>query len=300
MILIFGGNGQLGRELVRLGESTGVALVAVARAAADIADPAAVHAQLERCKPTLVVNAAAYTGVDAAESDPEAAARCNARGAAVIASVCTEVGIPLIHISSDYVFDGRKENAYVETDTVAPLGAYGRSKADGEAAVMNEAGRSVILRTAWLYGEFGSNFLKTILRLAQERDDLSVVSDQKGSPTSTRNLAEAILHIAPRVVADNGVAGLYHFAGSGVTTWHGLASRIVAAQGPLTNRWPKVIPISSADYPTVARRPRNSVLDCAKFAGVFGLEARPWDQEADVIAKAAVVAMQQIERANVA
>ncbi|MGB9366366.1 MAG: dTDP-4-dehydrorhamnose reductase [Xanthobacteraceae bacterium] len=286
MILLFGAGGQLGRELTRAGGARAVPLVALARAEADIADERVVRAAISRHTPSLVVNAAAYAKVDASESEIEAARLGNEIGPAVLAAACAVAGVPLIHISTDYVFDGSKDGAYVEDDPIAPISAYGRTKATGEQAVREAAPRHVILRTSWLYGEFGHNFLKTMLALAATRDELRVVSDQHGCPTSSADLAAAILSIAPYLAANEAVWGTYHYAGSGVTSWHGFAGRIVAAQAPLTGRTPRVTAILAKDFPTAARRPANSVLDCGKFARVFGFRGRPWTEETDRITRA--------------
>lgn len=286
MILLFGAGGQLGQEFFRAGTACAVPLVALSRAEADIADRAAVRGAFERHRPSLVVNAAAYTKVDAAESDTEAARRGNEIGPAILAEASAAVGVPLVHISTDYVFDGSKDGPYAEDDPIAPINAYGRTKAAGEQAVRGAAQRHMILRTSWVYGEFGQNFLKTMLKRAETNDELRVVADQRGCPTSTADLAAAILAIAPRLVANENVWGTYHYAGSGATTWHGFTSRIVAAQAPLTRRAPRVTPISASEFPTAARRPANSVLDCAKFARVFGFAGRPWAEETERIVQA--------------
>jgi dTDP-4-dehydrorhamnose reductase len=236
------------------------------------------------------VNAAAYTKVDLAETEVEAARQGNEIGPSRLGEACGAAAIPLVHLSTDYVFDGTKPTAYVETDPVAPAGSYARSKEAGERAVRRTAPRHVILRTSWLYGEFGHNFLKTVLRLAAAHDELRIVADQRGCPTSTLDLAEAILSIAPRLIAGDAVWGTYHFAGSGVTTWHGFASRIVAAQAPFTGRSPRVTPITTAEYPLPARRPANSELDCSLFAHAFGIRARPWTEESDRITRVLVSA----------
>ena len=290
MILLFGANGQLGQEMVRASAARKMPLVALSHAEADIADAAAVHDAIARHKPALVVNAAAYTKVDLAETDVEAARRGNETGPALLGEACAAANTPLVHISTDYVFDGTKPTAYAETDPVSPASSYGRSKAAGEHALRAAAPRHVILRTSWVYGEFGHNFLKTILRLAATRDELRIVADQRGSPTSTLDLAEAILSIAPRLFAGEDVWGTYHFTGSGVTTWHGFASRIVAAQAPFTGRAPRVTPITTAEYPLPARRPANSELDSSLFARIFGIRARPWTEETDRITRVLVEA----------
>jgi dTDP-4-dehydrorhamnose reductase len=292
VIVVFGGDGQLGRELARAAANRGVALSALPRGEADIADSAAVMATLSRHKPLMVVNAAAFTAVDLAESKIAEARRGNEIGPAVLAAACAGVGVPLVHISTDYVFDGAKAGAYVESDPVCPLNVYGRTKVAGEAAVREKLRQHVIVRTAWVYSEFGSNFLKTMLRLAATRDELRVVADQAGSPTSARTIAEAILRIAPRLYAGDDVYGTYHFTAAGATTWHGFASRIVAAAAPLTGRHPRVVAIATADYPTPARRPANSLLDCRHFAQTFGFAAPPWADEVDRTTREIVAAEQ--------
>lgn len=288
MILVFGGDGQLGRELSRGATERDLPLAALSRAQADIADAAQVAHALRRHAPTIVVNAAAYTHVDRAEDDHAAAFRANAEGPGVLAAACREADVPLVHVSTDYVFDGSKRDPYVETDPIAPVSAYGRSKAAGEAAVREAMPQHLILRTSWVYGEFGHNFLKTILRLARERDELRIVADQHGCPTSTRDLADAILSIAPRLRDADAPYGTYHFTGGGSTSWHGLAQRIVAVQSRYTNRHPAVIPIRTQDYPTRARRPLNSRLDCSRFATVFGFSPQPWPQECERVTEALV------------
>ena len=288
MILLFGAGGQLGRELTRASVARAVPLVGLARAEADIADAAAVRDAIGRHAPSLVVNAAAYTKVDAAESETEAARHSNELGPAVLAAASAAAGVPLVHISTDYVFDGSKDGAYLEDDPIGPISAYGQTKAAGEHAVREAARKHVILRTSWVYGELGQNFLRTMLRLAATHDELRVVSDQRGCPTSTADLAAAIVMIAPRLAANENVWGTYHYAGGGATTWHGFASRIVAAQAPLTGRTPRVTPIPTRDFPTPARRPANSVLDCTRFTRVFGFGGRPWTEEADRVTRAVI------------
>ena len=280
MIVVLGGAGLLGQELTRAAARRGVVLKAMPKAVLDITDPRSVNAALDQLKPTVVVNAAAYTKVDAAESDPHNAARHNAYGPRVIASACRAAGTPLIHVSTDYVFDGAKAGPYVETDPVCPLSVYGKTKASGEVAVRDEAPHHIILRTAWLFSAFGCNFLTTIVKLAQTRDDLRIVADRQGCPTSAQDVADAILRIVPRLNEAEAPWGTYHFAGSGNTSWHGFASHIVAVQAPLTKRMPSVTAISSSEFPTAAVRPLHSLLDSSRFAAAFGFRGRGWQEAA--------------------
>ena len=277
-ILIFGTGGQLGRELLDLCARRGVATLGATRAEADIADEPAVFAMVARAKPRLIVNAAAYTAVDKAEGDIEGAVRGNVRGPGVLAKAAHAAGVPIVHVSTDYVFDGSKASAYVESDPIAPLGVYGLTKAQGEQALREAAPHHVILRTAWVYGAHGANFLKTMLRLAKERDELRVVADQRGCPTHTADLAEAMLAADAAIAKGATPWGTFHFAGQGATTWHGFASEIVAQQATFTGRRPPVRPIATSDYPTPAKRPANSELDSTLFAETFGYRARPWHE----------------------
>lgn len=286
MILVFGGGGQLGQELTRAAALKKIPLAALPRSAADICDPGSIRHAVAAHRPRLVVNAAAYTNVDQAEDEPEAAKSGNTEGPANLAAACASAGIPLVHISTDYVFDGSKPGAYMESDPIAPLGAYGRSKAAGEAAVRQACASHIILRTAWVYGEFGRNFLKTILRLAGERDELRIVADQRGCPTSTRDLASAILAIAPRLTSGDAPWGTYHYCGAGITTWHGFAERIVDLQADFTQRRPNVTAISTQDYPTKATRPANSALDTSLFTRVFGIQPSHWTDETALVTRA--------------
>jgi dTDP-4-dehydrorhamnose reductase len=292
VILVFGGNGQLGRELARAAESRMIALQALSRTDADIADRVIIAAALQHWNPTLVVNAAAYTKVDRAEKDIENARLSNEIGPAVLAEGCAAAGVPLVHVSTDYVFDGSKQGAYLEADPACPINVYGRTKVAGEDAVRHALARHIILRTAWVYSEYGSNFLKTILRLAATRDELRIVADQYGSPTSAREIADAVLRIAPRLLRDGDVSGTYHFTSNGVTTWHGFAQLIVTTQAPLTGHHPQVTPIQTAEYPTPAKRPTNSHLDCSLFAQTFGFLGRHWAEEVEATTRAILASPQ--------
>lgn len=260
-------------------------LQAIPRSSVDIADRDAVQAALERAGTPLVVNAAAYTRVDDAEDHREQAIRGNVTGPETLAKACAEVGAALIHISSDYVFDGAKEGSYTEADPVAPIGFYGKTKAEGETAVGENLKQHVILRVSWLYSEFGNNFLKTMLRLAGQRDEIKVVADQRGCPTSTRDVVEAIAAAAHRLLDGEDVFGTYHFAGDGATTWHGFASAAVGKFVEITGKTVRVTAITTAEYPTRTKRPANSVLACEKFERVFGFRGRPWQAEVEEVAE---------------
>lgn len=284
-ILLFGAGGQLGRELTELAAARGRALTGLDRTGCDITDPRAVAAAVIATRPTLLVNAAAYTAVDRAEDEEEAAFAANATGPGVIAAAAARAGLPLLHLSTDYVFDGRLDRPYRANDPTAPLGVYGRSKLAGEAAVRQALDRHVILRTAWVYGRHGGNFLKTMLRLAGERDGLSVVDDQIGRPTATADLAQAVLAVADHVAAGDEPWGLYHFAGPQTVSWCGFARAIMAEWERRGARAIPVTAIGTADYPTKARRPANSALDSSLFGARFGYDAAPLrDRIAEAVA----------------
>jgi dTDP-4-dehydrorhamnose reductase len=275
-ILVFGAAGQLGREILKLAADRGIEAAGLTRFEADITDADAIARAVKAMTPQLIVNTAAYTAVDKAESESAAAEAINSEGAGTIARVAAAADVPLIHISTDYVFDGTKSGPYVETDPIAPLGVYGKTKANGEAKVRGAALKHVILRTAWVYGRFGNNFLKAIMRLARERDCLRVVADQHGCPTSTVDIAEAVLAVHRLILMGQPTWGTFHFAGFGATTWHGFAEMIVAAQAKTTGRAPPIEAITTADYPTPARRPANSELDSSRFVATFGYRAQAW------------------------
>jgi dTDP-4-dehydrorhamnose reductase len=285
-LLVTGRGGQVGHALDRIVWPAGWQVAAFDRAGLDITERAAVFVAIGRERPDLVVNAAAYTAVDRAESEAAAAWAGNAEGPANLAAACREAGIPLIHISTDYVFDGSKTGAYREDDPVNPLGVYGRSKEAGERAVRAALARHVILRTAWVYSAHGHNFARTMLRLAAgpqptgasggERPVLRVVADQQGAPTGAGDIAAAIASIARQLAAGNAAWGTYHFTGGGMTTWHGFAEAIFAEAAPWRGTPPIVEPITTEDYPTPARRPKNSALDCARIGVAFDIAPRPW------------------------
>jgi dTDP-4-dehydrorhamnose reductase len=273
-VLQFGASGQLARELLARAAGANLDIEALGRADVDLTDAAAVSEAVRNTQADLVINAAAYTAVDRAESEEALAFAVNAAAPEAMARACAERGLPLVYVSTDYVFDGEKAGAWIEDDTVCPINAYGRSKAAGEAAIAEAGARAMIVRTSWLFSPYGANFVKTMLKLARDRPRLSVVDDQHGRPTAVGDLADFILSTAPRLVdGDDCATGAFHFAGAGTVTWRGFAEVIVAmSSGPR----PAVDPIATADYPTPARRPRNSELDCGKIERVFGVRPRPW------------------------
>ena len=277
-VLLTGANGQVGWELSNRGGKHDFEILALDRSDLDITDPVSVSKQVNRAGVSLVVNAAGYTAVDQAESEPELAFAVNRDGSAYLASACRKAGIPLFHISTDYVFDGQKEGAYLVTDPVSPLSVYGKSKAAGEAEVKKYLKEHFILRTAWVYGVHGDNFVKTMLRLGHEREVVQVVSDQYGCPTYAADLAETILKIAARFLQGGQVQwGIYHYCSKGVTTWHGFAEEIFRLASKYASfKVERVEPISTSEYPTAAQRPTSSILDCSVLEGRFSIHPQPW------------------------
>lgn len=275
-LLVTGAGGQLGRELLRRGPKRGLVTIGRSRAELDITDPLAIERAIDTADADLVVNAAAYTAVDQAESDPERAHAVNELGPRRLAHACAARGLPLIHVSTDYVFDGAKSEGYVEDDPVAPLGVYGASKEAGERAIREELPAHVILRTAWVYSAHSRNFVLTMLQLAGKQDELRVVGDQRGSPTFAGELAEAILTIANRLDGSPALHGTFHFAGAGVTSWAGFAQGVMELCLPAGAKAPVIVPIATAEFPRPARRPANSVLLCGKLGRVYQIEPRPW------------------------
>lgn len=274
-ILVTGGTGQLARALGAAGAD---AVRVVGRPAFDFDRPETIVACVRATAPWLVVNTAAYTAVDAAEDDAEAAYRANRDGPGALARLCAASGVTLIHISTDYVFDGAKGAPYVETDPTAPTGVYGASKLAGEQEVLEAGGHAIVLRTSWVYAPGGKNFVRTMLRAGAERDRLRVVADQRGCPTTAADLAAAILAIAARLRDGwhDSDAGVFHAAGAGETTWHGLAVATFEEAARFGARVPLVEAITTAEFPTKAKRPANSRLDCAKLEAVFGVRLPAW------------------------
>lgn len=274
-ILVTGGAGQLATALVQEG---GDAVRRVGRPEFDFDRPETIEAVFHAAAPSLVVNGAAWTAVDAAEKEPEAAMRANRDGPDALARLCAAAGIPLIHVSTDYVFDGDKGAPYVETDLTNPTGVYGRTKRAGELAVLAACPQAIVLRTSWVYSATGKNFVRTMLGAAQKMDRLRVVGDQQGCPTAARDLAAAILAMSARLRDgwQEAYGGVFHAAGSGATTWHGLATAVFAAAAMYGHKTPVVEAIRTEEWPTPAKRPADSRLDCGKLARVFDVRQPEW------------------------
>jgi dTDP-4-dehydrorhamnose reductase len=281
-VLIVGNAGQVGVELQRSFAGFGE-IIGVDRESVDLADANQVRALVRRVDPAIILNAAAYTAVDRAESELELAHAINAEAPRIMAEEALRTDALLVHYSTDYVFDGAKQGPWTEQDTPAPLSVYGATKLDGEEAILQTGGRVLIFRTSWVYGPHGSNFLLTMLRLARQRDSLSIVSDQIGSPTTSIELARATHAVVSGVMAGQfgeteEWAGLYHMTCSGSTSWCGFAQAIFARAGKLLDgKVPVVTPITSAEYPTAAKRPQNSVLSNAKLEARFGVKLASWE-----------------------
>lgn len=286
-ILITGGAGQVGLELMRAGWPGQVRLHAPTRRQLDLGDARAVRDAFERTRFKAVINSGAYTAVDKAETEVASAFAANAMGPAILADVTREAGIPLIQVSTDYVFDGSGEQDYAESDPVGPLCVYGASKLAGEYAVRTGNPRSVVVRTAWVLSVHRANFLKTMLRLAADRPSLRVVDDQTGSPTSARDIAQALSQITLRMIADpQAPTGVYHFVNAGFTNWAGLAREVFARSAALGGASAEVEGIATSDYPTPARRPSNSRLSTFKITRDYDITPRPWqDAVGEIVAE---------------
>lgn len=277
-LLQFGTDGQLATELMRAAVRQNVPLRTITVAEANFERPEDVAAVVDAARDVdVVVNAAAYTAVDKAESQEELARTINATAVSAMAAACARKSLPLIHVSTDYVYDGTKASPYVETDPTNPVGAYGRTKLEGEDAIRAALPAHVILRTSWVYSSVGANFVKTMLRLGAERDVLNVVDDQHGAPTAAGDLAAAIIEIARQLAAGKKDFGVFHYAGGGTTTWHGFAQAIFDSARGWGGIKANAVPITTAEYPTPARRPANSSLDCSKIEQAYSIKPVPWE-----------------------
>ncbi|WP_206531662.1 dTDP-4-dehydrorhamnose reductase [Affinirhizobium pseudoryzae] len=281
--LVTGREGQVVQSLLeqsKRSEHNGIELIAVGRPVLDLANPSSIRSAVEETKPDLIISAAAYTAVDQAESDEEAARAVNAFGPRVLAEVAASRKIPIIHLSTDYVFDGMKSEPYVETDAVGPMSAYGRTKLEGERALLQATDNVVILRTAWVYSPFGKNFVKTMLRLAETRDTVNVVADQVGNPTSALDIADGIFTVAHNMVedADAALRGIFHMSGRGEASWADLAEEIFRVSASKGGPSATVGRISTAEYPTPAKRPANSRLSNFALRAAHVVELPRWQR----------------------
>ena len=296
-ILIFGAAGQVGRELQRSFAGAGE-IVACNRSSVDLSSEDQVRSTIRRVAPEVILNAAAYTAVDKAESEPELAMAINAVAPRVMAEEALRCNALLVHYSTDYVFDGTKSSPWIETDDTNPLSSYGASKLAGEEAIRKVGGRYLIFRTSWVYGPHGQNFLFTMLRLARQRDELRIVNDQLGAPTTSIALADATRSIVDGVLEEKSGpaedwAGVYHMTCSGSVSWCGFARAIFERAGDLLEgKLPRVVGIPSSEYPTPARRPQNSVLNCEKLRDRFSITLPSWQDALDTV-------MQQIAAAQI-
>jgi dTDP-4-dehydrorhamnose reductase len=278
-ILIIGKNGQVSRSLYETLAAAGFHVAVIGRPDVDLSDPRSVNDAILAARPRIVINPAAHTAVDRTEDEPELAYAVNADGAEAAAKAAASVGVPIIHFSTDYVFDGSQHTPYLETDPVAPLGIYGQSKYAGEERVAAANPKHVILRTAWVFSPFGNNFVKTMLRLNQERPEIRVVDDQYGNPTFALDLAEVVAKLVPVIdipSPDPKFFGTFHAVNRGDTTWFGFARAIIDGAADRGAGHAEVRPIGTKDYPTRARRPAYSVLSTDKLRTVYGIEVRPW------------------------
>lgn len=277
-IVVTGREGQVARSLAERAPVSGHELVRLGRPELDLAnDPDAIADVLAKARPQVIVSAAAFTAVDKAESERELAFAVNERGAGAVARAARRLGVPVVHLSTDYVFDGEKAAAYVESDSTGPTGAYGESKLAGEVAVRSEQPASAVLRTAWVYSPFGANFVKTMLRLANDRDTVRVVADQRGNPTSALDIADGVIAVAENLASeDEAYRGVYHMTAAGEATWAEFAEAVLAVSARAGGPSAKVERIATADFPTAARRPANSRLDSGRLAQVHGVRLPDW------------------------
>ncbi|MCB1447697.1 MAG: dTDP-4-dehydrorhamnose reductase [Rhizobiaceae bacterium] len=284
-IAITGGHGQVARAMAALGPAMGVDVIPVGRPELDLADPASVFPALASARPHAIVSAAAYTMVDKAETEKDLAFSINAAGAGAVSTAAARLGAPVLHLSTDYVFDGTKAGRYVEADPTGPTSVYGASKLAGEQLVAAATGNHAIFRTAWIYSPYGENFLKTMLRLGETRETLSVVDDQRGCPTSAEDIARAMILAARRMVEDRNARyrGVFHLAGSGEASWADFACAIFRAAEMYGRKPVTVLPISSDRYPSPVRRPGNSRLSGEKLGRIYGIALPHWRQSTEKV-----------------
>jgi len=283
-LLVTGREGQIVTSLLeRAAADRSFEVVTAGRPEFDLARPETIRGHVARLKPDILVSAAAYTAVDQAEDEPDLAMAVNGVAPGILAEESAALGIPIIHLSTDYVFSGDKHRPYFETDEIGPNGVYGATKLAGEQAVVAANPCHVILRTAWVYSSFGKNFVKTMLRLAADRSVVSVVADQVGNPTSAHDIADGILAVASALRYGDDHFGVYHLAGTGTTSWAGFAAHVFEVSRGIGGPWAEVKEIATNDYPTKARRPANSRLSTAKLEAAFGWRAPDWRDSASFV-----------------
>lgn len=277
-LLLTGAKGQVGSEIVKICARENISLITLDHQQCDIADLNAVENNLKKYRPDIVINAAAYTVVDRAETEPQLAYAVNTQGAANLATICAELSVPLIHISTDYIFDGNNHKPYTEEDIAAPQGVYALSKWQGEQAVREICKQHIIVRVSWVFGEQGHNFVKTIIRLAQEREELRIVADQMGCPTYAGHIAEALINMAKQINPQFQQWGTYHYCDQPAISWHGFAEIIVQhAKEFFHISAKKITAIKTSEFPTPVKRPAYSVLNCQKIEKIFGIKQQNWN-----------------------
>lgn len=286
-ILVTAAQGQVGHALAMLSKDPAIEIISLPRQQLDITEPSSIQTSLAQIKPDVLVNAAAYTAVDKAESDRQAAFRVNETGAENLARACKQSGIPLIHISTDYVYSGEQTQPYTESDDTGPLNVYGASKLAGEQAVASILDEHIILRTSWVFGLHGNNFVKTMLRLGKVRAELGVIDDQHGGPTAAEDIADTILRLCGSIRAGRQTWGLFHYSGQPTTTWFGFACAIFdRAKSMGFDLGVSVKPIPTRDYPTPATRPKSTILDCNRIKNRYNIDQPDWRERLDAIIRA--------------
>jgi dTDP-4-dehydrorhamnose reductase len=282
-ILVTGKEGQVDTSLQTLGEKLGLEIIRIGLPEIDLSQPETLEAPVRAARPDVIISSAAYTAVDKAETEAELAQKINGDAPGALARLAAELDIPILHLSTDYVFDGDKDGAYSETDTPAPVSVYGKTKLSGEDQIRAATGNHVILRTAWVYSPYGNNFVKTMLRLGETRDELNVVADQYGCPTYAPEIARALLAVAQQVAIDRDptLRGTFHLTGQGETNWAEFAEAIFEGAEARGRKLVRVNPIPASDYPTPAKRPANSRLNGDKLDDTYGLRLDPWQDSLD-------------------
>jgi dTDP-4-dehydrorhamnose reductase len=286
-IAVTGREGQVARSLAALGPAAGVEILLAGRPELDLGDPASVYPALAALRPDAIISSAAYTAVDKAEAEPDLAFAVNGGGASAVADAAARLNVPVLHLSTDYVFDGMKHWAYVETDATGPCSVYGASKLEGERRIAGGTDNHAIFRTAWVYSPYGNNFVKTMLRLGETRDTLSVVADQQGCPTSAEDIAGALIDAAKRMVADTDprYRGIFHLTGSGQASWADFAGHIFAIATQAGRKPVDIRRITTSEYPTPAKRPANSLLSGQKLEDVFGISLPHWQSSTEKVVR---------------